>query len=71
MSIELEIECDICRLPTSYSTTPPTVRCVDCEQVTSAIISLVREIFHDEMPTPDKEGLPGLIAVLADRVQRT
>ena len=56
MSIELEIECDVCKLPTSYSTTPPTVRCVDCEQVTSAIINLVRQIFHDDMPTPDKEG---------------
>lgn len=56
MSIDLEIECDVCKLPTSYSTTPPTVRCVDCEQVTSAIISLVRQVFRDEKPEADKEG---------------
>ena len=48
----IEIECDVCGLWGSS----PTVRCRLCEETMTEIISLAREIFHDDMPTPDKEG---------------
>jgi hypothetical protein len=58
MSIELEIECDVCKLPTSYSSTPPTVRCIDCEEITGKILELVKSIFHQDEPEVyvDQEG---------------
>ena len=52
MGINLDIECDVCGLWGSS----PTVRCRLCEETMTEIISLAREIFHDDMPTPDKEG---------------